>query len=415
MTARETDRDIKGKTVTSDGGPNRPLLLALALGAFSIGTDSLIISGLLNRIAADMDVSAATTGQLISVFALVYAIGAPILATVTALVDRKRLLLIALAIFIAANVLGALAPNYPVLMASRVLAAVGAGLYLPCAMVVTVSVTPKQWRGRGLAIVAGGMSAATALGIPLGTLIGAIGDWRATLYMVGALATVAAVFLAAAIPRVPAQKAVSIGQRLRAAAHPQVLIALLANVLACAGEFTVIVYVAPLVKEVTGVGAAGVSAFLLVSGIAAVAGSVVGGRAADRFGGRHAYNGAVAVLFAGLAAMVLLTLTDLSGSWVTILVLALLLCVISVASWALPPAQNHLISSMDIPEPTVALSLNGSSSYLGLALGGILGGLAMEHGSMTTLTLAGAGVELLALVTLILAVTMTRRSRSAPR
>ena len=63
--------------------------------------------------------------------------------------DRKRLLLIALAIFIAANVLGALAPNYPVLMASRVLAAVGAGLYLPCAMVVTVSVTPKQWRGRG--------------------------------------------------------------------------------------------------------------------------------------------------------------------------------------------------------------------------------------------------------------------------
>jgi MFS transporter, DHA1 family, inner membrane transport protein len=300
-------------------------------------------------------------------------------------------------------------------MASRVLAAVGAGLYLPCAMVVTVSVTPKQWRGRGLAIVAGGMSAATALGIPLGTLIGAIGDWRATLYMVGALATVAAVFLAAAIPRVPAQKAVSIRQRLRAAAYPQVLIALLANVLACAGEFTVIVYVAPLVKEVTGVGAAGVSAFLLVSGIAAVVGSVVGGRAADRFGGRHAYNGAVAVLFAGLAAMVLLTLTDLSGSWVTTLVLALLLCVISIASWALPPAQNHLISSMDIPEPTVALSLNGSSSYLGLALGGILGGLAMEHGSMTTLALASAGVELLALVTLILAVTMTRRSRSASR
>jgi MFS transporter, DHA1 family, inner membrane transport protein len=70
---------------------------------------------------------------------------------------------------------------------------------------------------------------------------------------------------------------------------------------------------------------------------------------------------------------------------------------------------------MDIPEPTVALSLNGSSSYLGLALGGILGGLAMEHGSMTTLALASAGVELLALVTLILAVTMTRRSRSASR
>jgi predicted MFS family arabinose efflux permease len=414
VTAEETAEDVKGETATGEGGPDRLLLLALALGAFSIGTDSLVISGLLNRIAADLGVSAATTGQLISVFALVYAIGAPILATVTALLDRKRLLLIALAVFVAANVLGAVAPNYQVLMASRVLAAVGAGLYLPCAMVVTVSVTPERWRGRGLAIVAGGMSAATALGVPLGTLIGTVGNWRFTLFLVGGLATVAAVVLVKIIPRIPAQPAVTLGQRVRSAAHPQVLIALLANVLACAGEFTVVVYLAPLAKDVVGVAAAGISAFLLVSGLAALVGSAVGGRAADRFGGRRAYSGAVAVLFAGLTAMVLLTLLGRRGSWATIVLFALLLCVISVASWALPPAQNHLISSMDIPEPTVALSLNGSSSYLGLALGGALGGLAMSNGSGTTLTLAGAGIELFALVTIGLAVTMAWR-RSAAR
>lgn len=186
------------------------------------------------------------------------------------------------------------------------------------------------------------------------------------------------------------------------------LTALLANVLACAGEFTVVVYVAPLAKDVTGVGAAGISAFLLVSGLAALAGSAVGGRAADRFGGRRAYNGAVVVLFAGLVAMVPLTLFDGRGSLGVSVVFALLLCLISVASWALPPAQNHLISSLDIPEPTVALSLNGSSSYMGLAIGGALGGVVMAHGSSTTLALAAAGVELLALITVFLAAAATR-------
>ncbi|MFI0774105.1 MFS transporter [Streptomyces sp. NPDC021212] len=402
MTANGTAGDTGTKTGAPHDGPNRVLLLALALGAFSIGTDSLIISGLLDRIATDFDVSPATTGQLISVFALVYAIGAPVLAAVTGALGRKRLLLIALAVFIAANLLGALAPGYPTLMASRVLAAVGAGLYLPCAMIITVSVTPQQWRGRALAIVAGGMSAATALGVPLGTLIGAIGDWRATLVLVAVLATVAAAVLTVAVPQVPAPSAVTLRQRLTAAAHPGVLTALLSNVLACAGEFTVVVYVAPLAREVTGVGAAGVSAFLLVSGLAALLGSAVGGRAADKYGGGRAYHGAVAVLLVGLAAMVPVAAFAPDGSWGTTVLFGLLLCVISLASWALPPAQNHRIASMDIPEPTVALSLNGSSSYLGLAVGGALGGLAMEHGSVTTLALAGSGVELLALATVTL-------------
>nr|ACZ13463.1 putative integral membrane transporter protein [Streptomyces luridus] len=413
MTAGETAEEIQDPAAEDGGGPDRLLLSALAVGAFAIGTDSLVISGLLNRIASDLSVSPATTGQLISVFALVYAVGAPVLATVTAGFDRRRLLLVALTVFIAANVLGAVAPNYPVLLASRVLAAVGAGLYLPCAMVITVSVTPERWRGRGLAMVAGGMSAATALGVPLGTLIGAVGDWRATLVLVAVLATVAVAVLAKAVPRVAAPAAVTLGQRLRSAAHPQVLIALLANALACAGEFTVMVYVAPLAEDVTGVGAAGVSAFLLVSGLAALAGSAVGGRAADRFGGRRAYNGAVAVLFGGLAALVLLTLADGRGSWVTAGVFALLLCVVSVASWALPPAQNHAIAGLDIPEPTVALSLNGSSSYLGLAMGGVLGGLAMEHGSSTTLTAAGAAVELSALALLLTTAVVTAKRRRA--
>src|ERR1044072_8051710 len=116
MTAKETAGDTGTETAAPQDGTNRVLRLAPPLGTFSIGTDSLIISGLLDRIATDREVSQATTGQLISVFALVYAIGAPVLAAVTGALGRKRLLLIALTVFIAANLLGALAPGYPALM-----------------------------------------------------------------------------------------------------------------------------------------------------------------------------------------------------------------------------------------------------------------------------------------------------------
>lgn len=396
---------------TGRGVPNRVLLLALALGAFAIGTDSLVISGLLVRIAASIHVSATAAGQLITVFALVYAAGAPVLATLTGAVNRKRLLLAALAVFTSANLLGAAAPDYAVLMAARLLAALGAALFMPSAMTVTVGITPQQWRGRALAIVVGGLSAATALGVPLGTLIGAIGDWRMTLLLVAALAITAGIVIAAALPQVPPAAVASIRARFRAGTHPSVLTALLSNLLACAGEYTVFVYITPLAIGLTKTGTAGVSAFLLISGVAAVAGSVVGGRAADKFGGQRAYTGAVAVLFACLCTMALLALYAPRGSWITIGAFAVLLCVTSVSCWVLPPAQNHRIAGLDIPEPSVALSLNGSSSYLGLAVGGALGGIAMASGSITALTQTGAGVELLALLILAASSGLLNRSR----
>jgi len=259
----------------------------------------------------------------------------------------------------------------------------------------------------------GGLSAATALGVPLGTLIGAIGSWRMTLFLVAVLAITAAAAIAVALPEVPAPAAATIRQRFKTGMHPSVLAALLTNLLACAGEFTAFVYITPLAMRLTNTAAAGVSAFLLVSGIAAVAGSVAGGRAADMFGGHRAYTGSVAVLFTGLTAIALLALYAPRGSWITTGMFALLLCITSIASWALPPAQNHRIASLDIAEPSVALSLNGSSSYLGLAAGGALGGLAMASGSITALTQTGAGVELLALVTLAASSALLSRRRIA--
>ncbi|WP_052768627.1 MFS transporter [Streptomyces humi] len=370
------------------------------MGAFSIGTDSFVINGLLENIATDLHVTQSGAGQLVSVFALVYALSAPVLAALTGAVRRKHLLLTAMVTFVAANALGAVAPGYPVLMAARVVAALGAGLYIPCGIAITISITPEERRGRAIALVAGGMSAATALGVPIGTLVGTVGSWRTTLVLVAALAALSAIVLAVALPQVPTPPAATLRDRLQVAGHPGVLTALLSNSLACAGVFAVFTYIAPLTTTTTRVGAGGVSAFLLVWGVAAVLGSAVGGRAADAVGGHRAYLTATAVLLAGLTAMTVLTLPEPSGSLLSRVLFGLVLAVISVACWALPTAQNHRIAGLDSPAPTVALSLNSSSSYLGAAVGGAVGGLALRDGSMTSLTLTGTGITVTALLVL---------------
>ncbi|MBY8845343.1 MFS transporter [Streptomyces sp. SP2-10] len=393
--------------------PNRILLLALSLGAFSIGTDGFVISGLLDRIARDFDVTTSVAGQLVTVFALLYAISAPILAAMTAKVRRKQLLVAALIAFVASNLLGAVAPTYEVLMVARVLAAFGAALYIPCGIAVTVSVTTEEWRGRAIALVAGGMSAATALGVPIGTLVGAIGSWRITLVLVAAMALLATIVLMMALPEVPTPPSVTIRERLGVAAHPRVLAALLSNALACAGVFTMFTYIAPLAMKTTKVDSSGVSVFLLVWGVAAVAGSAVGGRAADRWGGDRAYFGSAAVLTVGLLVLALFTLPTPSGSWAGRGLFGLILAVISVSCWSLPTGQNHRIASLDIPAPTVALSLNSSSTYLGIAAGGALGGVATGSGSMTALTLTATGIEVLAVIVLAVAAALFARKRAA--
>jgi predicted MFS family arabinose efflux permease len=394
---------------------NLGLLLALGLGAFSIGTDSLVITGLLDRIGADLDVSTAATGQLITAFALVYGLGAPVMATLMPRLDRKLVLLAGLSLLACANVVSAVAPNYGVLMTGRIIAALGSALYIPSALMVAVSVTPERFRGRAIAIVAGGISSATALGVPLGTLIGAVGSWRATFLLVAILGSIALTVLAVSLPRIPAPPVVRIRRRMQVIAHPGILAALVSYLLACSGEFAFLVYIAPATRGITGFAGAGLSAFLFLYGISSVAGSIFGGWASDAFGGTSAYVGASAVLFMSLASMALLSTFGAQRSWFAVVLFAALLCIMGIGSWALSPAQSHRVSGMDSPDTTVALSLNGSASYLGLALGGALGGLVMSGGSTAALAGTAVVLEALALIAFVAVPRLVPAGRSGAR
>lgn len=198
----------------------RPLL-PLALATFAVGTDAFVIAGLLPAIAADLKVSVPAAGQLVTVFALTLAVGAPVLSWLLSPLDRRRALQLALIVFVVGNVVTALSPSYPIALLARILTAVGAATITATAASAAVAITPPERRGRAMALVIGGLTLSTALGMPLGNLIGGI-DWRLTFWAVAALGVVAAIWISVALPKVvlPAR---SLTSRLAPLRQPKVL------------------------------------------------------------------------------------------------------------------------------------------------------------------------------------------------
>ncbi|MGH7869671.1 MAG: MFS transporter, partial [Candidatus Dormibacteraceae bacterium] len=135
-------------------------LSPLTVGAFAIGTDVFVVAGLLPNIAHSLSVSPALAGQLVTAFALIYAIASPILAVVTGTVGRKTLIVLVLLIFAAANVLAAVSTSYPMLLGARVLAACCAALFTPNASALAVAMVSLEQRGQALAVVSGGVTLA---------------------------------------------------------------------------------------------------------------------------------------------------------------------------------------------------------------------------------------------------------------
>jgi len=347
----------------------------LALAAFAIGTEAFVIAGLLPIVSADLQISVAATGQLVTAYALAYALGSPILAVTFNNFDRRDVLTLALSGFIAANLLAVAATSFPLLLASRVLMAMGAALCTPTAIGVAVALASPERRGRAVALVTSGITVATVIGVPLGTMVGNQFGWRATFVMVAALGAVALAGVLYGVPRGLPNSTATLGERLAVARHPGVLYALATTVLWAIGGFTVFTYLAiPL--QGLGFNAADISLALLIFGSAAAIGNMLGGTLADRFGPLPT----AAVGLAGMAtALVLLSLV-LKSATPDHARYAVLLLVFgwAIAGWAFYPAQVASIIRIDPRSSVIALSLNASALYLGFALGGAAGGIVLS-------------------------------------
>ncbi|WP_407176766.1 MFS transporter [Bradyrhizobium sp. STM 3562] len=375
----------------------------LALAAFAIGTEAFVIAGLLPAIAADLQISAPAAGQLMTAYALAYALGSPILAVTFNNVDRKTVLTLALCCFILSNLLAVVAPSFPVLMASRILMALGAGLCTPTALGVAVAIAPPERRGRAVALVTSGLTVATVVGVPIGTMIGNQIAWRATFVMVAALGAIALAGLLLRLPRGLPTGTGTLAERLAVARHPDMLYALATTTLWAIGGLTVFTYLAIPLRGI-GFAASEIGLALFVFGSAAAIGNIMGGHLADRLG-----NEPTATLgLAGMAtALILLSaaLKFASPDHARIIVLLMMFCW-GICGWGFYPAQIASIIRIEPKAASIVVSLNASFMYLGFAIGGALGGVALSSLGPTDLGFVGG-----ASVAASLAVLLLRRRR----
>lgn len=359
----------------------RPTAVApLGIGAFAIGTDLFVVAGVLPDLAADLGVTVGTAGLTVTVFALAYATGAPVLGALLAARPMRQVLIGSLVLFAVCNVVSALAPGLGVLLAARVIAALAASAYGPAAGAAAIAAAPANRRGRALGVVLGGSAVATVLGAPLGVLLASLLSWRAAFGLVAVLAmgTVLGLLRSGVGSERPARS--TLGERLRPLRSPAVAGTLAVTFLAMAASNSHYTYVAVLVSGP-------VELHIAAFGLAGIAGTWWGGAAVDRYGSRRVVTAMLVVLGTGLA-----TLPHVAATTALAAVVAW-----GFAAWGVVSAQHHRVTGMG-PAPLL-LALNSSAINLGFAAGSLLGGRVIDGAGTGSLWLipvvcCGAGLVL---------------------
>ena len=372
-------------------------LVWLTLGAFAIGTEGFMIAGLLPALARDLDVGLPAAGHLVTVFSLAYAIGAPVLAVLTAGLERKRLLAVAMGGFALANLLAALAPGYAGLMGARLLLALSAATFMPAAGGYAAGLGGPARQGRALSMVVGGLTVAIIAGVPLGVLLGDALGWRATFLGVAGVAAFSLLGILAWLPRQAPGVVASLGERMALARSADVLAILATTVLTVAGTFTVYTYLGVFMHFVTGLGSRGLAVVLLVFGVASAAGTRIAGSAADHWGARRTVICGCGLVL--LAYVALALGAEFEQAAMAVLLPAIVLW--GFASWGVTTAQQARLVALAPDLAPVSLSLNSSAIYLGSATGAAVGALVIADGAVRMLGGVAACFSLAALSTVL--------------
>lgn len=347
------------------------VLATLFLGMFVLGSGELLVVGVLDLIAADLRVGIPEAGRLVTVYALGLALGGPVLAALTIRLDRKTVLMGTLALFIAANLVAVLTADYGVLLVARVLIGALQGLFIATSFIAGLAVVPPERMGQAIGVIVSGVSVATALGVPLGTLVGQTLGWRGSFVAIVVVSAVVVVATAVLVPSVPPAGG-GAGHQARHAFAPRVLAVLFLNFIVFATTFAALTYIVPFLQEVTGVSGAWLSAFLLAYGAASAVGSFGGGRFADRDAGRTLLVGSVGIAFS-------LLLLHLVGA-IAVLV-ALVLLVWGLFAYGIVPSLQVRVISLAGPGGQLAQSLPVSAANIGIAFGALVGGVVLDdHG-----------------------------------
>ncbi|MFH5774982.1 MFS transporter [Paracoccus sp. NGMCC 1.201697] len=346
-------------------------LLALAIGAFAIGTTEFSPMGLLPVIAQGVDVSIPRAGLLVSAYAIGVMVGAPVMTLLFARFGKRAALIALMGIFTVGNLMSALSPDYWTLLLSRIVTSLNHGAFFGLGAVVAASVVPRERQASAVATMFMGLTIANIGGVPVATWVGQQIGWREAFAGTAVLGLVTITALALALPKgIPGERP-DVRRELKVLVRPEVLIAMLTTVMGAGAMFTLYTYVAPLLQTLTNASEGFVTLSLVLIGLGFTIGNWLGGRLAD-----WSLEGATAIFLAALAT-IMLAAPLLLGTTVGA---ALTLLFWGAAAFAIvPPVQMRVMQAAS-EAPGLASSINIGAFNLGNAVGAALGGAVIGAG-----------------------------------
>ncbi|WP_438302475.1 MFS transporter [Streptomyces sp. HUAS TT11] len=380
-------------------------LLALAIGAFGIGTTEFVIMGVMPQVAEDFGVSIPTAGWLVSGYAFGVVIGAPLLTVLGTKVSRKKMLMFLMGLFVVGNALSAFAPSFGVMLIGRIVASLAHGAFFGIGSVVAADLVVPEKKASAISLMFMGLTVANIVGVPAGTYIAQVTGWRVTFTIVAVLGVIGFLGVAKLVPEQGRPQAANIRTEFAAFKNVQVWLAMAMTVLGYGGVFAAITYITPMMTQVTGYAEGAVTWLLVLFGIGMFLGNLLGGKFADR--------ALMPMLFTTLAALaaVLLLFTATAHNKV---LAAITLALIGALGFAtVPPLQKWVLDQAPAA-PTLASAANIGAFNLGNALAAWLGGVVIAGGlGYTSPNWVGALLSGTALLLSFLAAFLNGRTRRA--
>ncbi|MBB3398681.1 MULTISPECIES: MFS transporter [unclassified Rhizobium] len=376
-------------------------LLALAIGAFGIGTTEFTPMGLLPVIAEGVDVSIPSAGLLISAYAIGVMVGAPIMTLAFSRFGKRTALMLLMTIFTIGNLLSALAPDYTTLLLARLVTSLNHGAFFGLGSIVAASVVPKDKQASAVATMFMGLTIANIGGVPAATWIGQQIGWRVAFAGTASLGILAIVSLWLALPKGEPGEVPDVRRELGVLTHPTVLLAMATTVMGAGAMFTLYTYVAPVLTDLTGASGTFVTLGLVLIGVGFTIGNGLGGKLAD-----WSLDGATTIFLAALAIIMValpLVLASHVGAAIGLLVWG------AAAFAIVPPVQMRVMEAAS-EAPGLASSINVGAFNLGNALGAAVGGGVISLGLGYAMVPVAGGV--LAALGLALAWLGSRRKES---
>ncbi|SDC17111.1 Predicted arabinose efflux permease, MFS family [Terribacillus halophilus] len=366
------------------------VIAVLMICAFSIGTTEYVVTGVLTHIAQDLGVTIAAAGLVVSMYALGVAVFGPLMTTFSVKLPRKPMLLLFMLIFIISNIISATAPNFTVLLVSRVTSAFIHGPFFALAFVMASELVEPRKRVQAIAAVNGGLTIAIMIGVPFGAYLGSLIEWRLVFWLIAFLGVIGMIGLLICAPNTKPAETPLIKQELSVFKHKQVLLTIAIIIFGYSGVFTAYTYIEPLLRSITGFGGIGIMISLFFFGM----GSVIGNFSTPKLAGGNVTKTLIYV-FAILTVILLLFPLATPYAITAVLVIGLF----GAGAFGTTPLLQSKIVMAAKEGPTIAAAASVSAFNLANASGAYIGGIVLDANlGYTWLSVIGAGISIIGIL-----------------